>query len=475
MNIFYLPAAVGATAVITAIIAPLLQAATFTPLGGLSSEFFIESKALGISGNGSVVVGYSDSNPPTGSVREAFYWTRENGMTGLGDLDGGEFLSVANGASFDGSVIVGEARSSTGEEAFRWTSETGMSGFGSRSSANDVSADGAVVVGWKEGLSNYEAFRWTEATGMVGLDTVSGAVQSFAEAVSADGQIVAGRTNTEGFRWTEATGMTGLGDLGGSLPFPVSEAYGISADGLIIVGGARNAVDRDEAFRCNEIGGMEGLGILPIQDFNAAADASADGSIVVGLPGNFTGGEAFIWDENHGLRSLQSVLENDFNLDLTGWVLIAATAISDDGNIIVGFGTNPDGITEGWVVSLADTPVPGTKVTIDIKPGSSKNVINPRSRGGLWVAVLSSNDFDPLQIEIPTVRFGPDKAKVSNHRVKDMNRDGLEDLLLRFLIPQTGIDCADRTASLTGKTFAAQEFSGTDVIKTVGCKSQEQR
>jgi len=358
MNFLHLPAATGITALITALMTPLIQAATFTPLGGLSSEFFIESKALGISGNGSVVVGYSDSNLPTGTVREAFYWTKNGGMTGLGDLNGGEFYSVANAASSDGSVIVGEARSSTGEVAFRWTSATGMSGFGSRSSANDVSADGSVVVGWKEGLSNFEAFRWTEGTGMVGLGTVNGAVQSLAEAVSADGQTVVGRTDTEGFRWTAATGMSGLGDLGGSLPYPVSEAYGISANGSVIVGGARNAIDSDEAFRWNEIGGMEGLGILPGQDFNAAADASADGSIIVGLPGNFTGGEASIWDESSGLRSVQAVLESDFNLDLTGWVLIAATAISDDGNIIVGFGTNPDGLTEGWVVNLAAVPIP---------------------------------------------------------------------------------------------------------------------
>lgn len=63
MKIFHLPVAIGVAALITAIMTPLIQAATFTPLGGLSSEFFIESKALGISGNGSVVVGYSDSKP----------------------------------------------------------------------------------------------------------------------------------------------------------------------------------------------------------------------------------------------------------------------------------------------------------------------------------------------------------------------------------------------------------------------------
>lgn len=473
MKIFHLPVAIGVAALITAIMTPLIQAATFTPLGGLSSEFFIESKALGISGNGSVVVGYSDSNLSTGAVREAFYWTTENGMTGLGDLDGGEFLSVANGASFDGSVIVGEGRSSTGEEAFRWTSETGMSGFGSRSAANDVSADGAVVVGWKEGLFNFEAFRWTEATGMVGLDTVSGAVQSFAEAVSADGQTVVGRTNTEGFHWTEATGMTGLGDLGGSLPFPVSEAYGISATGSVIVGGARNAADSDEAFRRDEIGGMEGLGILPGQDFNAAADTSADGSIIVGLPGNFTGGEAFIWFESSGIQSLQSILENDFDLDLNGWVLSAATAISDDGNIIVGFGTNPEGLTEGWVVNLADAPVPGKQVTIDIKPikKTDENVINLKKDRNLKVAIAGDADFDALQVDPTTVKFGPNEASPTRFKGKDYNRDGYSDLILTFKLSETDIACGDTEATLTGETFPdpVVNITGTDYFTVEPC------
>lgn len=338
---------------------PLIHAAAFTGLGGLPNGTFIESKALGVSGDGLVVVGSSDALPISGSpIREAFRWTQSVGLVGLGDLPGGEFLSAARSASYDGSVIVGSARSTSGEEAFRWTTATGMVGFGTRSEANDVSADGSIVVGWKEGLSNFEAFRWTETTGMVGLGTVDGAVQSFAEAVSADGEIVVGRTNTEGFRWTEATAMEGLGDLGGSLPFPVSEGYGISADGSVIVGGARNSMGKDEAFLWTEVGGMEGLGILPSQDFNASSDASADGSVIVGLPSIFIGGEAFIWDESDGLRPLKVVLENDFGLDLSGWDLIAATGISDDGNIIVGYGTNPDGFTEGWVANTSVVPIP---------------------------------------------------------------------------------------------------------------------
>jgi hypothetical protein len=117
-------------------------------------------------------------------------------------------------------------------------------------------------------------------------------------------------------------------------------------------------------------------------------------------------------------------------------------------------------------------------VDIDIKPGNKRNVINPRAKGGIWVAILSDTDsgspFDPSsQVDIPTVEFGPDGAKAIRHKVKDINRDGLGDLLLRFKIPTTGIACGDTEATLTGETFDGLSFSGTDLIKTVGCKPKK--
>jgi probable HAF family extracellular repeat protein len=444
----------------------VIHAAYFTGIGGLQTGDFYSSQAMGISGDGLVVVGCADSLNP--SIREAFRWTRSDGLVGIGDLVGGEFFSCAYGASNDGSVIVGVGRSDADEEAFRWTEAAGMVSIASglRSQAKDVSADGSVIVGWKTGLFNYEAFRWTEATGMVGLGTVDGAVQSFAEGVSANGEIVVGWTNTEGFRWTEPTGIEGLGDLDSLWPYPVSAAYGISPNGSVIVGEARNSDWSDEAFRLSESVGMEGLGILPGQFLNAASDVTADGSVIVGLPSRYVEGEAFIWDEIHGLRSLKTVLEVDYGLDLSGWTLVAATSISDDGTMIVGYGVNPEGYTEGWVANLVDV----LEVGIDIIPGNERNNINPRSAGDIWVAVLSNTQFDPLQVVVSSVLFGPTETLSDRHRVKDVNGDGLSDLLLRFNIGDAGLTCGDTQATIIGVTIEGQSIMGTDIINTVGCK-----
>jgi hypothetical protein len=118
-------------------------------------------------------------------------------------------------------------------------------------------------------------------------------------------------------------------------------------------------------------------------------------------------------------------------------------------------------------------------VSVDIKPGSDPNSINPRSRGVIPVAILTTSvadgdalDFDALQVDASTVRFGPAEATItrSQGRVKDVDGDGEPDLLLHFKTRDTGIACGDTSAALTGKTFGGQSIVGTDAIQTVGCK-----
>jgi hypothetical protein len=66
---------------------------------------------------------------------------------------------------------------------------------------------------------------------------------------------------------------------------------------------------------------------------------------------------AFIWDDINGMRNLQTVLTSPpYNLDLTGWELTEARAISEDGTVICGLGlhTVSPGNTrwEGWVATI---------------------------------------------------------------------------------------------------------------------------
>jgi hypothetical protein len=150
--------------------------------------------------------------------------------------------------------------------------------------------------------------------------------------------------------------------------------------------------------------------------------------------------------------------------DATGDDGFGSSVALDGATAVIGAIRN-SGSGSAYVFSLAKD------VDIDIKPGNNQNKINPRSNGKIWVAVLSDIDahFDPLQIKIPSVRFGPDEAKATRHRVRDINKDGLGDLLLHFKIRRTGIECGDTEAVLSGVTFDKQKFRGVDSVKTVGC------
>jgi hypothetical protein len=111
-------------------------------------------------------------------------------------------------------------------------------------------------------------------------------------------------------------------------------------------------------------------------------------------------------------------------------------------------------------------------VAVDIKPDDEQNYMNPRANGGLWVAALSNADFDPLQIDVSTVRFGPGEAAAVRSAVLDLNGDGATDLVFRFMMSESQIHCGDTEATLTGKTMNGFSFAGADSITTVGCPSE---
>jgi probable HAF family extracellular repeat protein len=327
--------------------------ADFLPLDDLIDGSFY-SRAYSVSGDGSVVVGFGHG----ASGYEAFRWTEEDGMVGLGDLVGGSFNSRAYGANSDGSVVVGRGRSASGTEAFRWTEAGGMVGLGDLagggfySQANGVSNDGSVVVGQGSSASGLEAFRWSEAGGMVGLgDLAGGSFESMAYGANSDGAVVVGygtsASGKEAFRWTEAGGMVGLGDLPGG--FFGSWALSVNSVGNVVVGFS-NSVNGMEAFRWTEPGGMVGLGDLVGGSFDSIAnDVSGDGSVVVGYGTSASGKEAFRWTDASGMQTVTDWLTDAGVSVGGGFILTEAQGVSGDGNVVVGYGTNGGGNTEAWI------------------------------------------------------------------------------------------------------------------------------
>jgi hypothetical protein len=111
-------------------------------------------------------------------------------------------------------------------------------------------------------------------------------------------------------------------------------------------------------------------------------------------------------------------------------------------------------------------------VRIDIRPGSFPNRINLRSRGVIPVAILTTDTFDATTVEPVMVRLGRigTEAALVQSTLRDVDRDGDTDLILAFRARQTGIQCGDTSAILTGRTFDGQAIEGSDSIETAGCR-----
>jgi uncharacterized membrane protein len=222
-----------------------------------------------VSVDGSLVVGSMGSLV---GEPQAFRWSEATGMSALSGLSS-DVWSSANGISGDGTIIVGEMRttpSRNSSDAFRWTADTGAvalprpaNSIGAFASA--VSSDGLVIAGSMAlvppiGDRQFVAFRWTDSNGLENLgDLPGGHVESRVSDISADGSTIVGRSEsffedgvgatTEAFYWTEQTGMLNLRDAlifsgaTGLDDWLLTEAQGVSADGLTIVGtGVHNGV-----------------------------------------------------------------------------------------------------------------------------------------------------------------------------------------------------------------------------------------
>jgi hypothetical protein len=119
-------------------------------------------------------------------------------------------------------------------------------------------------------------------------------------------------------------------------------------------------------------------------------------------------------------------------------------------------------------VNFKNPPEP---VSIDIKPDR----INPKSKGTIEVAILSTTDFDaPEMVDIESLTFGrtgdEDSLAFCDHKRKKVNHDKLKDLVCRFYTQDTDFQCGDTEGVLKGKTVDGTPIKGSDSVKIIPCK-----
>lgn len=294
-------------------------------LGTLTPTLSGNSYALGVSHDGTRVVGYSTRL----GTSHAFVWiegashgvTDNEQMFQLSELAGGYGRSEASAISGNGNYAVGYSdAAATTNRAVRWdlsglTSGAGdvvldlgtLAGTQGWSEARAVSFDGRSVVGSAENADGYvRAFLWREGAShgsadnpeMLDLGTLGGN-SSYGTGISSNGEWVVGDSSdvlglaSIAFRWSETTGMEAISDwlerhgvdLGGLY---IAEAGYISDDGTIVGGVYTDATNQSRVYIARAEGPDSGM--LDVADYHQSLTANASvasaGEFISWLPLN---------------------------------------------------------------------------------------------------------------------------------------------------------------------------------------------
>ena len=327
------------------------QTPSFQGLGQMpGSTFAGGTYSSGISGDGSTIMGYgwvcAGGQPKcssTGTV-QAYLWTVTSGYQILGSPSNSDFFG-AGAISYDGSAVAGEHPIGNADrfEAFRWTEATGLKQL-PMNIASAITADGKMVAGGDN---------WWMTSGQAGIfgpfpgeqdQTEAFGLSGTAESAVAVGAAIKGSgaqgATYHAFRWTLAGGLQDLGVGDGTQSY----ATAISADGQVVVGETLDAFGLNRAFRWTASTGMQDLGTLGGPE-SAAFAVNAEGTVVVGtsLTDSSTGsGTAFIWTAKTGMQNLLTVLQAAGVHTADDWVtLVELDGISADGMVMSGFGQSP--------------------------------------------------------------------------------------------------------------------------------------
>lgn len=196
--------------------------------------------------------------------------------------------------------------------------------------AHDISQDGQTMV-----LSNSRGnYIWTEAEGLVTINTISnGYSNSGRPSISADGNLVAATATNPTTQLNEmalynrtTSTWTYLGGIEGQSDGSKSSAWGFTKDGSTAVGLGWVSAARAHAIKWTAHEGLQDLGSTVENRSSRANAISDDGEVIVGWQ-----------DAENGTR--QGALwrgKNQILLSDKGTILTEASAVSADGNWVVG-------------------------------------------------------------------------------------------------------------------------------------------
>jgi parallel beta-helix repeat protein len=195
---------------------------------------------------------------------------------------------------------------------------------------------------------------------------------------------------------------------------------------------------------------------FPEMQSSATASNCCSPTLTIGINGNINADPLFIDPASGDYRLLAT--SPCIDTGTNGFVL---STMDMAGNPRI-----MDGDLDGdAVVDMGTYEFPVFSVEIDIKPGSDTNPINLKSKGRCPVAGLTTEDFDAMDIDPTSVRFGG--AAPVHTAYEDVDMDGDKDLLLHFPTQELELTTESTEAFLIGQTHDGQLLMGVDAIKIV--------
>lgn len=130
------------------------------------------------------------------------------------------------------------------------------------------------------------------------------------------------------------------------------------------------------------------------------------------------------------------------------------------------------------IVPAKPAEPPVQPISIDIKPGNKQETkINPKAKGVVPVALLSSDTFDALKVDQSSLRFGATGEEESLVRCqkegKDVNGDGRLDLVCHFDNERTEFKMDVVEGTVKGKGNDGKLFKGHGHLKVFGAEKRK--
>jgi hypothetical protein len=225
---------------------------------------------------------------------------------------------------------------------------------------------------------------------------------------------------------------------------------------------AEPSIDPTKTINIETYGFMSGTNPNPVNTFLAVFGPAPDYKVLrysadVGLPPGL--GHDY---RDAVIKNFQPQVAGMYTVGVTGY---PCTLI--DGGVLLGQRgaptCSPNNTYSNGRYTLVISGVGSSlmQINIEIKPGGGTSTapINPKSKGKIPVALLSSTDFNAVMVNVDSLRFGPNgteaKASSCGNDGEDVNGDGLLDLVCHFDNQSAGFSSTDAEGIVTGEASAS--------------------